>query len=81
MALSRLIQGDVGCGKTIIAVLALMNTAFNGYQAAMMVPTEVLAKQQYKSVCDMFEKYNIALNISLLTGSMTQSAKKKNIRG
>ena len=75
--MSRLIQGDVGCGKTIIAVLALMNTAFNGYQAAMMVPTEVLAKQQYKSVCDMFEKYNIALNISLLTGSMTQSAKKK----
>ena len=75
--MSRLIQGDVGCGKTIIAVLALMNTAFNGYQAAMMVPTEVLAKQQYKSVCDMFEKYNIALNVSLLTGSMTQSAKKK----
>lgn len=75
--MSRLIQGDVGCGKTIIAVLALMNAAFNGYQAAMMVPTEVLAKQQYKSVCDMFEKYNIALNISLLTGSMTQSAKKK----
>lgn len=75
--MSRLIQGDVGCGKTIIAVLALMNTAFNGYQAAMMVPTEVLAKQQYKSVCDMFEKYGISLNVSLLTGSMTQSAKKK----
>lgn len=75
--MSRLIQGDVGCGKTIIAVLALMNTAFNGYQAAMMVPTEVLAKQQYKSVCDMFEKYGISLNVSILTGSMTQSAKKK----
>ncbi len=48
--MSRLIQGDVGSGKTIIAVLALMNTAYAGYQAAMMVPTEVLAKQQYDSI-------------------------------
>ena len=53
--MSRLIQGDVGSGKTIIAVLALMNTAFAGYQGAMMVPTEVLAKQQYESICSMFE--------------------------
>lgn len=75
--MSRLIQGDVGSGKTIIAVLALMNTAFAGYQAAMMVPTEVLAKQHYESITEMFEKYNISLKVSLLTGSMTAAAKRK----
>lgn len=74
--MSRLIQGDVGSGKTIISVLALMNTAFAGFQAAMMVPTEVLARQQYESVCQMFEKYNISLKVSLLTGSMTARAKR-----
>ena len=75
--MSRLIQGDVGSGKTIIAVLALMNTAFAGYQAAMMVPTEVLAKQHYESITEMFKKYNIPLTVSLLTGSMTAAAKRR----
>lgn len=74
--MSRLIQGDVGSGKTIIAVLAMMNTAFAGYQAAMMVPTEVLAKQQYESVLAMFAKYNIGLNVALLMGSMTAANKR-----
>lgn len=74
--MSRLIQGDVGSGKTIIAVLALMNTAFAGYQGAMMVPTEVLAKQQYESVKALFEKHNIPLKPVLLMGSMTTSQKK-----
>lgn len=75
--MSRLIQGDVGSGKTIIAVLALMNTAFAGYQAAMMVPTEVLAKQQYESVCRLFEKHQIDLNVVLLMGSMTAAKKRE----
>lgn len=75
--MSRLIQGDVGSGKTIIAVLAMMNTAFAGYQAAMMVPTEVLAKQQYESVCKMFEKHQIDLNVVLLMGSMTAAKKRE----
>lgn len=74
---SRLIQGDVGSGKTIIAVLALMNTAFAGYQGAMMVPTEVLAKQQYESINSMFEKAGIDIKVGLLTGSMTQSQKRQ----
>lgn len=74
--MSRLIQGDVGSGKTIIAILALMNTAFAGYQGAMMVPTEVLAKQQYESTISMFEKYNINLKVELLTGSMSAKNKK-----
>lgn len=74
--MSRLIQGDVGSGKTIIAVLAMMNTAFAGYQAAMMVPTEVLAKQQYESVLALFARYNIGLNVVLLMGSMTAANKR-----
>ena len=74
---NRLVQGDVGSGKTIIAVLALMNTVYAGYQGAMMVPTEVLARQQYDDTCAMFEKYGININVSLLIGSMTASAKKK----
>ena len=69
---SRLIQGDVGSGKTIVAVLALMNTAFAGYQGAMMVPTEVLARQQYESIRNMFANAGIDINVGLLTGSMTQ---------
>lgn len=75
--MSRLIQGDVGSGKTIIAVLALMNTAYAGYQAAMMVPTEVLAKQQYDSIAKMFNNMGVELNVSLLVGSMTAAAKRK----
>lgn len=75
--MSRLIQGDVGSGKTIIAVLALMNTAYAGYQAAMMVPTEVLAKQQYDSITKMFNNMGVELNVSLLVGSMTADAKRK----
>lgn len=75
--MSRLIQGDVGSGKTIIAVLALMNTAYAGYQVAMMVPTEVLAKQQYDSITKMFNNMGVELNVSLLVGSMTAAAKRK----
>lgn len=75
--MSRLVQGDVGSGKTIVAVLALMNTALNGYQAAMMAPTEVLARQHYESVAGLFEKYEIPVKVVLLTGSMTAKEKRK----
>ncbi len=75
--MSRLIQGDVGSGKTIIAVLALLNTVYSGSQSALMAPTEVLAKQHFESITAMFEKYGIEIQVSLLTGSMTASAKKK----
>jgi len=74
--MNRLIQGDVGSGKTIIATLALMNTVYQGYQSAMMVPTEVLAKQQYESINQLFLKYNVDIKIALLTGSMTAKEKK-----
>lgn len=75
--MSRLIQGDVGSGKTIIAVLALLNTVYSGSQGALMAPTEVLAKQHFESITAMFKKYGIDIQVSLLTGSMTASAKKK----
>ena len=75
--MSRLVQGDVGSGKTIVAVLALLNTALNGYQAAMMAPTEVLARQHYESITSLFETYEIPVKVVLLTGSMTAKEKRK----
>lgn len=74
--MSRLIQGDVGSGKTIIAVLALFLAGLNGYQGAMMAPTEVLAKQHFESVNELLEKYQIPLKAELLTGSMTAKEKR-----
>lgn len=75
--MSRLVQGDVGSGKTIVAVLALLNTAMNGYQGAMMAPTEVLARQHYESICKLFDTYDIPVKVALLTGSMTAKEKRK----
>lgn len=75
--MSRLVQGDVGSGKTIVAVLALLTVALNGYQGAMMAPTEVLARQHYESITRMFETYHIPVKVVLLTGSMTVKEKRK----
>lgn len=66
LVMSRLIQGDVGSGKTIVAFLALLLAALNGYQGAMMAPTEVLAKQHYESIIEMLEKYQIPMKTELL---------------
>lgn len=76
LMMNRLIQGDVGSGKTIIAVLALLQTACSGYQGAMMAPTEVLARQHYESMTGMFGKYKINKRVVLVTGSMTQKEKR-----
>lgn len=78
--MNRLVQGDVGCGKTIIAFLSLLDVVNEGYQGALMVPTEVLACQHYESLCELKNKYNLRINPVLLTGSLTASAKKKNYR-
>lgn len=75
-AMNRLIQGDVGSGKTIIAILALLETACHGYQGALMVPTEVLATQHYESITDLFSQYGIKKKVVLLTGSMTAKEKR-----
>lgn len=75
--MSRLVQGDVGSGKTIVAVLALLSTALNGMQAAMMAPTEVLARQHYATITRMLEEYQIPVRAELLTGSMTTKEKRR----
>lgn len=75
--MSRLIQGDVGSGKTIVAVLALLSAGFHGYQGALMAPTEVLAKQHFESINELFKAYDIPLQTELLTGSMTAKEKRE----
>lgn len=74
--MNRLIQGDVGSGKTIVAVLALLQAAYNGCQGALMVPTEVLAKQHYESMTQLFEENGIDKTVILVTGSMTAKEKR-----
>lgn len=74
--MNRLVQGDVGSGKTIIAILALLQAACNGYQGALMVPTEVLAKQHYESMTELFAAYGIDKTPLLVTGSMTAKEKR-----
>lgn len=76
-AMARLVQGDVGSGKTIVAVLALLDVVFSGFQGAMMAPTEVLARQHYESVSSLFLQYHIAVKVELLTGSMTAKEKRQ----
>lgn len=76
LVMNRLIQGDVGSGKTIIAVLALLHVAYNGCQGALMVPTEVLARQHYESMVELFDQYGIPKVPVLVTGSMTAKEKR-----
>lgn len=75
--MNRLIQGDVGSGKTILAFLALLLTAANGYQGALMAPTEILAAQHFEQLSSMTKKYGLPFRPVLLTGSLGASAKKE----
>lgn len=74
--MNRLIQGDVGSGKTIIAILALLQAACNGCQGALMVPTEVLARQHFESMSELFRENGIDKIPVLVTGSMTAKEKR-----
>lgn len=74
--MSRLVQGDVGSGKTILAFLALLTAGGNGYQGAMMAPTEVLAKQHFEGLMELKEKYGLKFHALLLVGSMTAKEKR-----
>lgn len=76
-AMNRLIQGDVGSGKTILAFLALLMCVANGYQGAMMAPTEVLAGQHYETMRKLTEKYRLPFRPVLLTGSMSAKEKRE----
>ncbi len=70
-AMNRLIQGDVGSGKTILSFLALIMCSANGAQGAMMAPTEVLAKQHFEAFLKLKKQYGLRVNPVLLTGSTT----------
>lgn len=72
--MNRLVQGDVGSGKTAVAAAAIYMAAKNGFQAAMMAPTEILASQHYESLSEMFADSGI--RVVLLTGSMRAKAKR-----
>lgn len=72
--MARLVQGDVGCGKTVVAVAALLKAARSGHQCAMMAPTEILAQQHYRDLSEVFAKLNV--RVACLTGRVTGKARK-----
>lgn len=73
--MNRLLQGDVGSGKTVLAAVALFATVRSGFQGALMVPTEILAEQHMRSLTKMFEPFGIT--VGLLTGSVTGRKRKE----
>ena len=72
--MSRLLQGDVGSGKTIVAAAALLMTAFNGRQGALMVPTEILAEQHYETFSNWLSPPGI--NVGWITGRLSAAERK-----
>lgn len=75
--MQRLVQGDVGSGKTIIAFLSMLDVAQAGYQSALMAPTEVLAMQHYQTFSNLCETHNLHIPVILLTGSLTAKEKRR----
>ena len=75
--MNRLLQGDVGSGKTAVAVYALLAAVANGFQTAFMAPTEILAEQHYRTLSLMLEKAEV--KILLLTGGAKAKIRKENI--
>ena len=73
--MQRLLQGDVGSGKTIVAALAMLQAAENGHQAVLMAPTEILAEQHYRKLVTWLEP--LGLQVAWLTGSLKKSEKQK----
>jgi len=73
--MNRLLQGDVGSGKTIVSIVSMYINYLSGYQSALMAPTEVLATQHYQNIKNIFKDYNI--NVELLTGKTTTKEKNK----
>ncbi|MFD3156518.1 ATP-dependent DNA helicase RecG [Haloimpatiens sp. FM7330] len=73
--MNRLVQGDVGSGKTIVSIIAMFNVVKNGYQVAMMVPTEILANQHFHEVTELLNEFNV--KVELLTSSVNKKKKEK----
>lgn len=76
-AMQRLVQGDVGSGKTILAFLVMIRLAKAGYQSAIMAPTEVLARQHYETFSGWMKDFELPFPVILLTGSMTAKQKRE----
>lgn len=77
--MNRLVQGDVGSGKTIVAVMSMLLALDNGHQACMMAPTEILAQQHYKGISKLLKEMNIP--VALLTGSVKGKERKEVLKG
>lgn len=74
--MNRMLQGDVGSGKTVIAFAAMLDTAMSGFQAALMAPTELLARQHYQNMCKLLGEHGIDIEVQLLTGGMKEREKR-----
>ena len=77
--MNRLVQGDVGSGKTIVAVLALLEVVKNGYQGAFMVPTEVLAAQHYQNLTKLLADYGVTVGLLVLLPQKKRDRQKKKL--
>lgn len=77
--MNRLLQGDVGSGKTIVALLCMLLAADNGYQSVLMAPTEILARQHFQGIADLLQK--MGLGVALLTGSVKGKERKVILQG
>ena len=75
LPMRRLVQGDVGSGKTVIAMLALTKTVENGYQGALMAPTEILASQHYEGFCQQLE--SLGIRVGFLSGRLTKKKREE----
>ncbi len=73
--MNRLIEGDVGSGKTIVATIAMVANTFSGYQSALMAPTEILATQHYETICKLVKDFDI--HVALLTGSLKKKERNE----
>ena len=77
--MNRLLQGDVGSGKTIVALLSMLLAADNGFQSCLMAPTEILAQQHYQGLSELLK--DMGVELALLTGSTKTAARKKIMQG
>lgn len=75
--MNRLLQGDVGSGKTAVALLSLLAAADSGFQGALMAPTEVLAEQHYRTISGLLAQWELPIQIACLTGSLKESEKRR----
>ncbi len=77
--MNRLLQGDVGSGKTIVALLCMLLAADNGYQSCLMAPTEILARQHYAGISILLQ--HMPMQLKILTGSTKRAERKKILGG